>query len=88
MIIQLQPSISVSDQEAIVNKARALDYKTNEVKTQLGSYIIAIGKKEFDIRTLGHLPGITDIHRVSEEYTLDPVSNPWRNSRSQAKRYC
>jgi 3-deoxy-7-phosphoheptulonate synthase len=37
---------------------------------------VAIGKKEFDIRTLGHLPGIADIHRVSDEYKL--VSKKWK----------
>jgi len=53
-----------------------LSYKTTEVTTQVGNYLIGIGKNEFDIRSLGHLPGIADIHRVSDDYKL--VSRKWK----------
>lgn len=80
MIIQLQPNITVGDKESIVSKIKSLDYKANEVKTQIGSYLVAIGKKEFDLRQLGHMPGIADIHRVSDDYKL--VSRKWKVSRT------
>jgi 3-deoxy-7-phosphoheptulonate synthase len=41
---------------------------------------VGIGKKEFDIRQLGHLSGIVDIHRVSDDYKL--VSRKWKVGRT------
>jgi 3-deoxy-7-phosphoheptulonate synthase len=80
MIIQLTPSISTTDKDAIVTKVKTLEYKTTEVKTQKGLYLVGIGKKDFDIRQLGHLPGIADIHRVSDDYKL--VSRKWKVGRT------
>ncbi|MEL7222048.1 MAG: 3-deoxy-7-phosphoheptulonate synthase, partial [Bacteroidota bacterium] len=37
---------------------------------------IGVGKKEFDIRAIGTLAGIKDIHKVSDAYKL--VSKKWR----------
>ena len=80
MIIQLNKSISAADRDTILAKVKSLDYKTNEVLTQNGSYVVCIGKKDFDIRQLGNMPGITDIHRVSDDYKL--VSRKWKVERT------
>jgi len=80
MIIQLQPAISTSEKEAIVTKMKSLEYKTTEVKTHKNNYLVGIGKKEFDIRQLGHMKGIADIHRVSDDYKL--VSRKWKVGRT------
>ncbi len=80
MIIQLYNSISVKEKLVVIDKVKTLQYKVTEVITQHGSYLIGIGKKDFDIRQLGHLPGIMDIHRVSDEYKL--VSRKWKVDRS------
>jgi 3-deoxy-7-phosphoheptulonate synthase len=80
MIIQLNPTIAPPDKEAIITKVKSLEYKTTEVKTQKGFYLVAIGKKDFDIRQLGHLQGIADIHRVSDDYKL--VSRKWKVGRT------
>jgi 3-deoxy-7-phosphoheptulonate synthase len=76
MIIQLQHGISAADRDAIVAKLKTLEYKTTEVKTQKGYYLVGIGKKEFDIRQVGFMKGIADIHRVSDDYKL--VSRKWK----------
>jgi 3-deoxy-7-phosphoheptulonate synthase len=80
MIIQLKKNISTSEKEAILNKVKSLGYKTTEVKTQQGDYLVCIGKKEFDLRQLGHMAGIEDIHRVSDDYKL--VSRKWKVNRT------
>jgi 3-deoxy-7-phosphoheptulonate synthase len=80
MIIQLNPVIAPSDKEAIIARIKTLEYKTTEVITQKGSYLVGIGKKEFDIRQLGHMKGILDIHRVSDDYKL--VSRKWKVGRT------
>jgi 3-deoxy-7-phosphoheptulonate synthase len=76
MIIELKPNVDASQQQLIIEKITDLGYKSIAVATQRSKYLVAIGKKEFDIRTLGHLPGIADIHRVSDEYKL--VSKKWK----------
>ncbi|HEY5918443.1 MAG TPA: bifunctional 3-deoxy-7-phosphoheptulonate synthase/chorismate mutase [Chryseolinea sp.] len=81
MIIQLVKDIPSVDKDAIVSKVRSLDYKTTEVTTQKNTYIVGIGKKEFDIRLLGHMKGIEDIHRVSDDYKL--VSRKWKVERTK-----
>jgi len=76
MIIQLDKDISAKQQEDLRKKLEEIKYKANKVSTQSGAYLICIGKKEFDIRQLGNLPGVRDIHRVSDDYKL--VSRKWR----------
>ncbi|WP_299708631.1 3-deoxy-7-phosphoheptulonate synthase [uncultured Pontibacter sp.] len=76
MIIQLQQGIPTELLEEILQEVKGIGFKANEVKTQEAHYIVGIGKKDFDIRTLGQLPGVADIHRVSDEYKL--ISRKWR----------
>ena len=80
MIIQLEPAITASDKEAIITKIKSLEYKSTEVRTQKGAYLVGIGKKDFDIRLLGQMKGIQDIHRVSDDYKL--VSRKWKVERT------
>lgn len=76
MIIQLQTGLPEEKRQQIIEKVNTLKYKTTEVNTQKGSYIIGIGKQDFDIREIGQMPGITDIHIVSDDYKL--VSRKWK----------
>ncbi|WP_162426296.1 bifunctional 3-deoxy-7-phosphoheptulonate synthase/chorismate mutase [Pontibacter pudoricolor] len=76
MIIQLQQGIPAELKENILQQIKAVGFKGNEVLTQEGQYIVGIGKKDFDIRTIGQLPGVADIHRVSDEYKL--ISRKWK----------
>lgn len=80
MIIQLKQSVSTKEKNQINTAIAALGYKTTEVKTQVGEYVIGIGKKEYDIRRIGRLSGIADIHRVSDDYKL--VSRKWKVKRT------
>ncbi len=76
MIIQLEKQVDENQKKDIINKVNELKYKTTEVKTQKGNYLVGIGKKEFDIRKIGNLAGIADIHIVSDDYKL--VSRKWK----------
>ncbi len=80
MIIQLDRSVTPGEKQAITSKIRSLDYKCTEVNTDENTYLVGIGKKEFDIRLLGQMPGIADIHRVSDDYKL--VSRKWKVDRT------
>lgn len=81
MIIQLKSTLTDTEKQNIVSAIQSVGYKSNEVKTQHAHYLVGIGKKDFDIRKLGHLPGIADIHRVSDDYKL--VSRKWKVGRSR-----
>lgn len=76
MIIQLKKNIDQGQKDAIIRKVNSFKYEANEVKTQKASYLIGIGTTEFDIRQIGNMPGIEDIHIVSDSYKL--VSRKWK----------
>ncbi len=76
MIIQLEEKLKANKKEAIVSKVNSIGYQVTEVKTQIGKYLVCIGKKEFDIRGIGSLEGVADVHRVSDAYKL--VSRKWK----------
>jgi 3-deoxy-7-phosphoheptulonate synthase len=76
MIIQIEPNIQEAELQALTEKLESLQYSTSQVSTQFGEYIIGVGKRAFDIRAIGTMPGIRDIHRVSDAYKL--VSKKWK----------
>ncbi|MCB9360850.1 MAG: 3-deoxy-7-phosphoheptulonate synthase [Flavobacteriales bacterium] len=80
MIIQLSKNISSTAKSNLLNTLNDLQIKSNEVKTQFQDYIIGIPKTDFDIRNIGNMEGITDIHRVSDAYKL--VSKKWKTNRT------
>ena len=76
MIIQLKEEITPRRKEEIIAETNRLGYKSNEVHTQKGNYLVCIGSKEFDIRLVGCLEGVKDVHRVSDSFKL--VSRKWK----------
>ena len=70
MIIQLDPQISEADKTRVSDKIQEIGYKANEVHTQMGHYLVAIGKKDFDPRKIGSLSGVLDIHRLTDPSPL------------------
>lgn len=80
MIIQFDSKATTDQKEDIRAQVAALRYKTTDVKTQMGEYLIGIGKDAFDIRKIGYLPGIKDIHIVSDDFKL--VSRKWKVNRT------
>ncbi len=81
MIIQLESDISEEQLSRLEEKLASVQYKTNQVTTQNGRYIIGVGKQEFDIRSIGTMSGIRDIHRVSDAFKL--VSRKWKVHETQ-----
>ena len=76
MIIQLEKGIEKNQQDAIHKTLTKYKFSVNPVTTQFENYLVCIGKTEFDIREIGHLAGVKDVHRVSDNYKL--VSNKWK----------
>ena len=76
MIIQLEKNISESSLANIKEQVSNKGFISSHVKTQYGNYLVGIGNKDVDLRTIGSLNGIEDIHRVSDQYKL--VSSKWK----------
>jgi 3-deoxy-7-phosphoheptulonate synthase len=76
MIITLTAQVT-DEQKAIIEALlQQHKYGCTHVTTQEAQYIVAVGGKEFDLRTIGKLKGIADVHRVSDAYKL--VSKKWK----------
>lgn len=78
MILQLEHNTEPKDILSLTETIAGLGYKSTHVKTQRENYLICIGNKEIDIRQLGRLPVVKDIHRVSDQYKL--VSRKWKTN--------
>ncbi|TND09156.1 MAG: 3-deoxy-7-phosphoheptulonate synthase [Bacteroidetes bacterium] len=76
MIIQLRDALSENILEQVHAEVRAIGYQVNEVSTNGGRYFVCVGKKEFDIRRIGNLPGVKDVHRVTDVNKL--ASRQWK----------
>lgn len=80
MIIQLEKEIQTKERANIELALNQLDLEFYPVKTQMGQYFICTPKKEFDIRKIGYLKGIKDVHRVSGNHKM--VSHKWKVDRT------
>jgi 3-deoxy-7-phosphoheptulonate synthase len=76
MIIQLSKNITEQEKIFLLNKLKELGIKSNLISTQYKNYIVGIPQKDFDIRVIGNLKGIDDIHRVTDSYKM--VSRKWK----------
>lgn len=81
MIIQLNDTITDPQLEKIKAMIKRVKYSANQVSTQVGNYLVCIGNDDFDIRNIGHLPGVKDIHQVNDGVKL--VSRKWKTERTQ-----
>jgi 3-deoxy-7-phosphoheptulonate synthase len=80
MIIQLEPNLDENKRSKLLQAVKSVGYKPTPVTTQFGNYVVCVGKKDFDIRSLGSLAGVRDLHYVSDDYQL--VSRKWKVDRT------
>ena len=78
MIIQLEQCIKEQDLVKIEGTLSQIGYKVSQVKTQAKNYLIVLGSVTHDIRKIGRLQGVLDIHYVDDPYQL--VSRMWKTS--------
>ena len=76
MIIQLKKTITGDQMKHLCDVLILNKFSLTEVKTNADNYIVCIGKKEIDIRSIGNMPGVKDVHIVSDDYKL--VSRKWK----------
>ncbi|KAA9339391.1 3-deoxy-7-phosphoheptulonate synthase [Hymenobacter busanensis] len=76
MIIHPQPNLTPDAHAALIEQLRQLRFKVTPVRTQHADYLVALGPPDVDLRRIAALPGVRDVHRVSDDYKL--VSRKWR----------
>lgn len=76
MILEMERNIRAEDRLRICEYLSGIGYRPTEVVTQRSRYFVAIGQREFDIRRIGQLRGVSDVFRVSDAYKL--VSRKWK----------
>jgi 3-deoxy-7-phosphoheptulonate synthase len=76
MIIQLHPEIAPINRTRIRETVTQFGYDAKEVITQHGIYWVCVGTSGFDIRRIGALEGVKDVHRVDAANKL--VSRLWK----------
>ena len=70
MIIQIREDINTQELNELKNILSELNIDYYPVRTQHGHYQICTPKSEFDIRRIGQLDGIKDVHRVSGKHKM------------------
>ena len=80
MIIQLKNNLEEQKLKNIEQFVSGAGYSVSLVNTQFKKYFIALGNVKHDIRKIGSLDGVADIHYVDEAYQL--VSRMWKTSHS------
>lgn len=83
MIVQLEKGILEKDKVQTLKLIKAEGFNITEVNTQIGAYLVCLNNKDTDIRKIGNLPGVADVHRVSDSYKL--VSAKWKLNNSSIK---
>lgn len=80
MIIKLIPTVTADQKEVIYETLKKLSGAAQEVKTQSATYLVAVTKNKIDLRQIGGLIGVADIHYVPDAYQL--VSKKWKTKDS------
>jgi 3-deoxy-7-phosphoheptulonate synthase len=83
MIIQMQPTASEKNLQTITETLERCGIAFKLVNTQNSKYIVGIGPNDIDLRKIGHLDGVKDIHQVTDSFQL--VSSQWKVGRSAIK---
>lgn len=78
MIVQCVPDITPALLTGLAQKLQGFGLAATEVKTQAAHYLIAPLTKPFDLRRVGVLEGVRDVHRVTDAYKL--VSRQWKTA--------
>lgn len=83
MIIQLEQNIVEEDIKKLRYSLEKQSLGFTSVQTQFSNYLVCPSKGHIDLRSIGHLKGVKDVYRVSDQYKL--VSSKWKIGKSCIK---
>lgn len=76
MIIQLSESLKEGEDKIVFDEVAEMGYTVTDVRTAQNRYLVCTGSKSFDIRAVGNMPQVSDVHYVSDANQL--VSREWK----------
>ena len=76
MIIQLVPEASTQNKTELTELLNSFGFSVKEITTQTGYYYVCPENKKIDIRSIGNLPAVSDVHIVNDPYQM--VSREWK----------
>lgn len=76
MIIQLSEGLKEGEDRIVFDKVAELGYTVTDVRTNERRYLVCTGSKSFDIRAIGNMSQVADVHFVSDANQL--VSREWK----------
>jgi 3-deoxy-7-phosphoheptulonate synthase len=76
MIVTLSPNVTPEQVQEVSIFLEKKGWSATPVQTQSARYLVGIGSKEIDLRQISYLPGVGDVHRVTDVYKL--VSRAWK----------
>ncbi len=80
MIIQLEQNLTEETLSGLGQQLDKIGIQSHRVTTQLNDYLVCVNGEMTDLRTIGILPGVKDIHRVNSPHQL--VSRKWKVGRT------
>ncbi|MCP1997376.1 bifunctional 3-deoxy-7-phosphoheptulonate synthase/chorismate mutase [Flavobacterium sp. HSC-61S13] len=83
MIIQLEKNVSTEQRNRLAALLSQHQIKVTPVTTSDNTYLVAVLSSDIDIRVVGNLPGVLDVHRVTDSYKL--VSRKWKVDPTEIK---
>lgn len=83
MIIQLEKNVSTEQRNRLAAELSQYQIKVTPVTTSDNTYLVAVLSSDIDIRVVGNLPGVLDVHRVTDSYKL--VSRKWKVDPTEIK---
>ena len=78
MLIHLTTPVQAESRDKIIHLLRTHGYRVQHVHTQYQDYLVALGGKEVDLRTIGNMQGIAAVYNVPDAYPL--VSATWHHA--------
>lgn len=76
MIIQLSDNLSAAEEAPVFEKVASLGYAVTDVRTNVRRYLVCTGSKPLDIREIGNMSQVRDVHFVADANQL--VSREWK----------
>ena len=70
MILQVNTQINEQESSDLREKVQSFGFSINEIRTQTHLYFICLGENKGDIRQLGNLKNVIDVHRVEDRKSV------------------
>lgn len=76
MIVTLKKEVQEKERQQLLSRLHEKGFALRGVQTHFAEYVVLTSGPEIDIREIGHIAGVQDVHVVHDAYQL--VSRAWK----------